>query len=144
MESGRYWVETTGPYSPAELRRPYQERGIWLVLGDGSEWLIPNESELPRDLILEDDGSIKFELQRRFAEFGTEVDRWRERTSREIEGDSAEVYSYRELLDFATRALRVNYRITPEIVNSLRLFSTSNVMRAVFATMGIEAKNRGA
>lgn len=142
LPAGRYWVQTDGDLSPVELRRPYQERGVWRTLGDGEQWLFPSAAELPRDLILEDDGSIRFELQRKFSDFGIEADRWKERCVKGADGDGGE-FSFVDMVRFAVDALRINYRLTPEIASAKRLFSTANIVPAVFAAVGIQS-NAGA
>lgn len=131
----RYRVDLTGPLDPSELKRPYQERGRSVELGDGKKWLVPSSAELPRDLILADDGSVKFELQRQFAAYGIEVEQWRDRLAKELRGDLAG-HSFADMLGFAIQALRINYRLTPEVCNQLRLFSTTNVIPTILAAIG--------
>lgn len=133
----RYWVgiETAQPPTPAELARPYQTPGCWVELGDGLKWLLPRPEELPRDLILADDGSPRFFVQRRFHAYWIETSRWRERLATETTFDGMELARY------ILQGLAVNYRITLELALLRNLFILAgpshpqSVTRAVFAIL---------
>lgn len=135
LERGRYWVGLWNDNlpQPKDLARTYQQPGVELELGDGHNWLIPRASELPRDIILLDDGSLKFEPQRQFHAFYVEADRWKNVLA---ESDEETMAEYQDLWQFALRALAVNYRMTPEVASALGLFSTTNVQRPMYAVVG--------
>lgn len=134
----RYWIgiETDQPPAPAELARPYQTPGCWVELGDGAKWLLPRPEELPRDLILADDGSPRFAVQRRYHAFWIETLRWRELLATETQFDGL------ALARLVLQGLAVNYRITLELAMLRNLFVLAgpshprSVTRAVFALLG--------
>lgn len=146
LPAGRYhvgiWNES--PPTQADMRRPYPHAGTEVALGDGAEWLIPEARELPHDAILADDGSLKFEIQRQFHAYGLECQRWAKvvRGIREDEPGSDEA-DFDELWKFALHALRLNYRITPEVVSHLRLFTTVNLPKPMLAAIGALQLARG-
>ncbi len=129
LEAGRYFVgfNDADPPRPSELMRPYPYRGHFCQLGRenqaGSQWLIPAASELPREMILADDGSWKYEIQRRHYRYSLDVEHWKTK----LGGADDSIISMDEVADFALAALRLNYRITKEVVSHLRLFTTKNV-----------------
>lgn len=122
-KAGRYWVgiQKGNPPIPANLVRAYPYRGENYTLGDGQSWIIPRAESLPRDIILQDDGSLKFETQRMFHAFSMQADAWR--TVR----DNKEPFKFTAGWHFVVSALRLNYRITPEVASALKLFNTENI-----------------
>lgn len=137
--AGRYHVGfwNASPPRPQELARRHQEHGDLLRLGDGQQWLIPVETELPRNIRLNPDGSLRFESNPRYAEYAQAVEKWKglvgSITGEEQDGNPV---SFDELWKFALQALSMNYRITPEVVDHLRLFTTDDVHRPMFAAIG--------
>jgi hypothetical protein len=125
LPAARYHVGlwTASPPTPAELKRPYGFKGSEHDLG-GQTWLVPHEPKLPHDFGLSDDGSWKFERQRRFHDFGLAVDALRDRLR--AAPDKLDVRLV-EIADLLLAALRLNYRLLPELVPALRLFDTENV-----------------
>ena len=134
LAAGRYWLGfwNDHPLTPADLKRPYQYRGHSMELGDGETWLIPEAHKLPHDMILQDDGSYRFELQRHFHDYGLDVQAAIERLS---ENDMQ--YSPVDAANLIARALRLNYRFTPEVQNELRLINTANIEHAYLASLGL-------
>lgn len=134
LAAGRYWIgfwKDSLP-TPDDLRRPYCHRGTELELGDGQAWTFPHPQKLPRDVILEDDGSHRYELQRRFHDYGLEVERWQAHFA-----GKDTTFFYRDAIDTVLNALRLNYRLTPEVQNALRLLNTDNLERAILAITGL-------
>lgn len=139
LPAGRYYVGcwNASPPTPRDLSRRYQERGDFLKLGDGHDWLVPVAADLPRDLLLQDDGSLKFELQRQFYDYGVAVDAWSRRVEHlNSESTDGNPVSFEETFRFALQALSINYRITPEVAAHLRLFSDRTVHRPLFVAIG--------
>lgn len=138
LPAGRYWIgfDKESPLGPETLKRVYQHRGRRLTLGDGREWLIPSARELPQDLILADDGSLRFEPQRRFHDFCLEVDRWETNVSQAYGDENAE-FDFLAVFQFVMQALRLNYRMLPEVSNHLRLVSKETVFSVLLAALGI-------
>ena len=132
LAKGRYhvgiWKES--PPTPVDLRRSYPYRGASTELGDGNSWVIPFAAKLPADAMLNDDGTWKFVLQQRFHTFWLEALEWARKAS------ESEKFFYSASVDFLTRALALNYRITPEVASRLRLFSDHLISDHVLITLG--------
>ncbi len=138
LKARRYWIgfwKDADP-TPDELARPYRYRGRSCELGDGNNWLFPEPNELPADMIRDDDGSWRFELQRRFHDYSIDCDQWLTKLST---SDDATQINYHHVADFIERSLRLNYRITSEVVNRLRLFNRDNVAAPMLAVCGATA-----
>lgn len=130
---GRYWVGIwkSSPPTPENLVRTYPYAGGTVSLGDETvtQWLVPAALELPQNLILMDDGSTRFEIQRRFHAFWMRAIDIAKRLSDGI--------PYSECRHFCVDALRINYRITPEVASSLRLFSNITVRQVINIVAGV-------
>lgn len=141
LGQARYWVGcwNDSPPSPTNLLRPYAHRGKKCTLGDGNAWEFPETRELPRDAILADDGTWKFELQRQYHDLHLESLEWLSRlASASSDGESARlVIGYGEIVEFLFRALRLNYRITREVASHLKLFSTANLKDPLWAVSNV-------
>ncbi len=135
LEAGRYWVGfwNDSPITPGDLQRPYAKRGPMLQLGDGNQWRIPEINELPKDMILADDGSWKFEVQRQYHDLWLESQEW---FSRIIDTET-DTYDFGEIGNFCARVLCQNYRLTPEVISHLRLFDTENIEKVLFASISL-------
>jgi hypothetical protein len=123
-----FWKDR--PPLPSELGRRYRNPGTSFRLDDGQEWLFPEARELPRTIMLEDDGSWKFEVHRQFHDFWLVVQQWsKDLAAAEVQGDKAETkFAYTKIFEFLCRALRINYRMLPEVASHLRMFNTQNVV----------------
>lgn len=132
LDPYRYWVGVwnDAPPTPGDLRRPYQERGVPFAMGDGNEWNLPKFRELPRDIILADDGTPRFEVQRRYHTLWHESLTWYSRFA--AAGDDF-TFKWSEGFAFVCRAMAINYRIVPELVSHLRLLSTDTLFLAMLA-----------
>lgn len=149
LAAGRYWVglwnadpqdafappNGLGPITPADLARPYPQAGTAVELGDGRSWILPAAKELDAVMKLADDGSWKFEVQRRFNAFYVEYVNWFRFFLDWKDGESS--LPYAGAADFVLKALQINYRLVPELVGPLELFSKSTVLKAMFAIMGV-------
>lgn len=134
-KAGRYYVGiwNHSPPTPDRLRRPYAKLGHFVTLGDGHQWLIPDAEQLADIMIKADDGSWRFEVQRQYHDYYIEARRWM--ATFHASDDSIKV-DYFEIADFVLRALQINYRITVEVVNHLRLFDKNAIGQAMFAVIG--------
>lgn len=134
LEAGRYWIGLWNEHTltPADIARPYPKPGRTVTLGDGQEWLLPIAKELPADLILQDDGSWRYEVQRQFHAFYLGYLRWLAIFGQAQDGDT---FEFADAAEFVLQALRINYRLLPEIASRLRLFTTENVSPALFAIL---------
>lgn len=134
LAAGRYWVGTwkDAPPTPVDLLRPYHHGGRSIELGDGNTWRFPEKADLPHDAIMADDGSYRFELQRKFHAFAIEAGDWLT-----LLGNESATFDYGKLVAFLVLALSLNYRLTPEVVSGLRLFNTNNLREPLFAVTGM-------
>jgi len=141
LPAARYHVGlwTADLPTPDQLRRPYPYRGSEHDLG-GRTWLLPREFDLPRDCVLADDGTWRFERQRRFADFGAAVEtirhRWLAEMRRGPDDPVDRPVRLVEVFDLLLAALRLNYRLLPELVNPLRLFDTESYAAPFEAVIG--------
>lgn len=145
MPAGRYWIGfwNDSPPTPEDLQRDYAYPGAKVRLGDERQWLLPRAYELPAEMIRADDGTWKYETQRKFHAFRLESLDWHRRLMDAEEGESIR---WAPVAEFVERALAINYRITPEVVNQLRLFTTSEagtVSTAFAALMEITRQTGG-
>lgn len=137
LPAGRYLVGMNGKPDPAALLKPYPWDGDLVELGDGKRWSIATPARLERQLIIQDDGSMRFEPIRTMGRYTFDVlyeqqcGQWEQR----LRGGMQDA-DFDELYRFAVRALRINYHLTPEVVNYLGLLTESNVARVMLAAVG--------
>ena len=140
IPAGRFYVGTytDQPPTKADLRRPMQVKGHRIALNDGVEWLLPSPAELPVDLVLGDDGRWQNEPKRMFQRFNLDAAEWLKFFAL-IPPDGAVEIDFQAAVNFVVSALRINYRITPEIVSALKLLSSDMVTPAIYAACGLLA-----
>ncbi|MCA9013700.1 MAG: hypothetical protein KDA77_00080 [Planctomycetaceae bacterium] len=137
LEAGRYWygIREDSLPTPNELQRPYRKLGKKILLDDGNEWLIPFARELPSNLQLADDGSLKFVVQRQYHDFFIEAESWSERLMKK--GGFASLDSLDEVALFVMQGIQLNYRLTKEVISDLRLFTKENLVESIMAICGL-------
>lgn len=142
LEAKRYWVGIWNDRKPTpkDLLRPYAKKGRSIEMNDGSFWIIPEAHELPCDMILADDGTWKFEVQRKYHDFWLESVDWRRKLMEMEEGNLS--ISYEESMQFAVRALKVNYMITDEVIGNLRIFGQDSILKSIYAIIGVLANEQ--
>lgn len=135
-----YWVGSwnESQSTPDELARTYQEPGTRITLGDGNQWLLPTIEKLPRDMILADDGTWRYEIQRRHHKLYLETLDWVRRFAPTQDGKSQVQVNMSELADFVVDTLRMNYRITREVASEMRLLSTQTLSAAFSSIAGFD------
>lgn len=133
LPGGRYWLGfwNDSPPTPGDLQRDYAWPGSAVTLGDGSDWMVPTPVDLPFDLKFRDDGSLAFVLQRQFHAYGVEVIQWRQKIANRTIVDA----TAKDLIEFAIRALSLNYRLTPEIVAAFDLLNTKAAKEVFFGAV---------
>lgn len=143
--SDGYWVGSWNgaPSTPEELARPYQDPGKFLKLGDGNQWLIPQVERLDRNLVLADDGTWRYEAQRRHHKLWLDSVMWAQRFLPTQDGKSSVDLNMTELSDFVIGVLRMNYRVTREVVSDLGLFSIKSMAEAFSAIVGFDVAVQG-
>lgn len=112
------------PPLPTHLERPYQYEGDRVSLGDGNRWLMPRGGMIPQELALADDGTWRFERQRKFHALYQRIDAIRDLVA--AEGAAAKI-GFHEATELVLQALRLNYRLCHEAANRLKLFNTESV-----------------
>lgn len=137
LEAKRYWVGIWNDKrpTPKDLKRPYAKPGRHVVLNDGHEWLIPTARELPNEMILADDGSFKFVVQRQFHDMYTESEKW---IAKLAKADEDSTFLWPDLCQFIVSAIKLNYMLTDEVIGELRIFSQENIFKALYAVCGVE------
>lgn len=130
----RYWVGiwNDAPPTESDLRRPGVMFGRDVALGNGEGWHVVTPSELPHDLMIDVDGSLKMEPKARYQDLCLEAYRWKAR----LRG-ADQVVQYIDMLRFGLRCLSINYRLPIEVSNKLRLIDTENIKNVIFAAMGM-------
>jgi hypothetical protein len=101
-----------------ELERAKPLRCLSVVLGDGNPWWFVAERALPRDLIINLHGQAELHPQRKYVELCELTDHWRELVQRVNPS-----YTVGEVLDYVRLSININYRLTVEVQNYLRLWS---------------------
>jgi len=111
---GAYWVgwKTDAPPTPDDLQRQFPYRCLRVQLGDGRDWWIPAERELPFDLRLGPGRQWHMVPMAIFDEFCHCCREMRELLS--LAPDARRDIFITELTEFARMGLAVNYRLCPE------------------------------
>ena len=145
--AGRYHIGFAKGQNPTpmDLARPYQFPGVWRSLGDGHRWLIPIPKQIPPAMVYQADGTIGFQPLRQMhghfirATYVDQVHAWEKLL---LSADGFTQINVDELMSFAMEALKVNYFITPEVINRLQLLTTQLAKEIMFAAVGaITAKD---
>jgi hypothetical protein len=136
-----YWVGVWKDKLPTEeqLRRNYMQKGQWIEL-KGGKWKLPTPATIDKDLALNDDGTWKYvpirelswyseECEKRYADF--QIDEADGKMSMRV------AYNPLETINLIIRALRINYRITPEVVHMMRLITERNISEAYGMMFGL-------
>jgi hypothetical protein len=131
------------PPKEAELRREKTQGGKFIRFGedgDQSSWKIAAHGQIDQRIHFEDDESVRFTPIRKYAWFVDECQKILEETMT-IEGDSVSYkYSMADAAALVLKSLRINYRITPEVVNHLNLLTIKNISDAYQAILGLNFK----
>lgn len=137
--AGRYWVGVWNDSPPTEsdLRRPYRYGGKEVSIA-GQRWLVPLPKQLPADAKLADDGSWRFVLQRRFHDYVLRCEDWVDRCA----GDGSRV-SLADMIVLSVEALGLNYRLPPELVSHLGLFTQESAALTFGTACGLDVTIAG-
>lgn len=138
-----YWVGVWKDNYPteAQLRRAYMQPGIWIPgFCKDETWKLPTPESLNPQMALDDDGSWKYVPMREYAWYTEEIQR-RRAEMEEVEEDGKVFYRYtvNPLLDIALliRALRINYRMLPEVAHMCAMFTRDDVNAAYTKMLGL-------
>lgn len=138
LPADRYWVgfQLHANPVPAELawNQPKFE-GSRVRLGDGNEWEVPAAGMLPQSFVMRRDGKVASEVLPQFKSyFDRSVEWFSECVQWDFSGavkPEVDVSTW----NYMTDALRLNYRITIEVVNHCRLFNSQNICHVLCATV---------
>ena len=132
----RYWIgfEKTSSPTPAHLERDRSYTGATIVLGDGQQWKIPRAESIPHQMIRTDDGETEFVSDPKLRRFYQDFAEWRAFFSQVQPGGKA---SYVALRDFVESALLINYRLTPEVADYLKLWTSGDQGSVLSAALSI-------
>ncbi len=108
---------------PGELERRSPLYGKPFDLGDGHQWAFPSPLELPADIQHNRAGKPLYLQKPEFHAFTRLADDIVER----IERQETETITDGDIVACLIEALAINYRLTIEVADALRLFSTSNI-----------------
>jgi hypothetical protein len=137
--SGAYWVGVWNDSPPSEkdLRRPEGRKGAWITMADGSRWQFPSPDKLERFPEIKD-GKLTWVVDEQFAWFVQEIDKRRAMLTVDSETPGKAFVSWDLVEDFGfiARALRLNYRIVPEVVINRRLISETTLKSLTTGILG--------
>lgn len=146
----RYWVGFVKGLlpTPQDLAKPMllegddDSRGT--LLGDGHKWIIPAAGMLPKRSRYTSKG-WSWEVIKQFEAYWNESCRWYlELATKELSEDRKTTVSA-DCCEYLTRALALNYMVTPEVVSHLGLFNTLTIGPALKATIhGIAVREEAA
>jgi len=131
------------PPTEQELRREKTQGGKFIKFGDdgGTLWKVAAHGQIDARIHFEDDESVRFTPIRKYAWFVDECQKVLEDTMT-IDGDSVSYkYSVTEAAALVLKSLRINYRLTPEVVNHLNLLTVRNISEAYQAILGLNFKS---
>lgn len=136
---GAYWVGIWKDSRPTEqdMRRPEGRKGVWITMSDGTKWQIPSPGTLERFPEIKG-GKLQWVVDEQFAWFIQEIDRRKAMLTVDTTtpGKAFVSWNLEEDFGFIVRALRLNYRIVPEVVVQLRLISESTLRNLTTGLLG--------
>lgn len=139
LPARRYFIglDQTDPPRPHELLKPEPCPGSPVKLGDENTWVIPHAKQLPFDIIRNPQtGEVTNQPRPRFYAFWHKCLVWQRLV--EAVGDTESAVDDVDQAEFLEEALRLNYRVTPELISNIRLFSTGplgSIRRATAACL---------
>lgn len=142
--SGSYWLGffNDSPPSEEDLRRPDHRGGEFVKLGNDERWSICSPSRIDRFPLLNSDGTITWAVDEAFNWLVAEIDKRRAEalSTMDDEGSVTLTFSFEHDWRFLCSVLQINYRITPEVVSHLRLFSQQSIKQMISELMGMPLK----
>lgn len=141
--NSRYWIGIwkESPPTESELRRAYTQEGPRIQFGE-TKWKMPTPTTVDARAVYADDGSMRWEVIRKFSWVCDEAKAMTERYLQEFgirsmvfESDPA------EQVEWLLKLLRINYRLTPEVAAYLDLWvGKTHIMDTVLSTLGLNRK----
>tara|TARA_Y100000034_G_scaffold135318_1_gene206776 strand:- start:203 stop:985 length:783 start_codon:yes stop_codon:yes gene_type:complete len=151
LKKGDFWIgmEPDNPVTPDDLRRPNQQLGYEIELGDGNTWTIPRVTALPTTLGIDlDSGKIKGSTTKPFADFSERT--WAYASTifdqlgmlHKLQQQKPDLavkqnveFALEDTFKHACDALAINYRLHWQIINALPvpLFTEANTVQCLLA-----------
>lgn len=125
LPAERYFLglDDLRPPTPMDVLKPQPFEGSPVRLGDGQMWVIPHAGKLPFDLIREQKtGAFQFQPRPQFYGFWTRCLEMQQQL--DAAQSPADLPGEIQQAEFVEEALRLNYRLTPELIAYLRLLSS--------------------
>ncbi len=137
IEPGKYSVGFgPRPISPQELAHSRTFAGTAVRLGDGNEWTIPAAGQLPQTLRIGPDRTVSRTVRAEFKTYFDDSAKWFTDLMSPDRNLSISVQEFDVgVFEYLARALGLNYRITPEVINELTLFGTDNLFSCLRASI---------
>lgn len=143
-ESGAYWIGffKDSPPTEEDLRKPDHRSGAFVKLGNGDRWSIVSPNSLDRFPLLNADGTLTWVVDESFNWLVTDIQKRRAEALTTVTEDGIVTLSFNLEKDwhFLCSVLAINYRITPEVVSTLRLFSQQSVKEMIATLMDMPLK----
>jgi len=140
-DSGAYWVGIWNDSAPTEedLRKPNCRRGSFIKLGNGERWSVVVPESIDRFPLLNADGTLTWVADESFNWLVTSIDKRRADALATVDEDGLVDIKFNFVDDwqFLVSVLQINYRITPEVVSHMRLFSQQAIKELISALMGM-------
>ncbi len=132
-----YWIGfwKDSPPTPEQLGKDTRQAGYLVELRDGNNWSVPAAHDLPRDVRFHAAGRITEVVKPEHAEFWEESQHW---VQHFLLMDESVIAGYQiepRMAMHVYRALRINYRVTPEVLNYLTLLDGPAVITCCRATI---------
>lgn len=139
----RYWVGTwkTSPPTESELRRSYTQAGPLTKLGDQA-WKLPTPDTVDARAVYADDGSMRWEVIRKFSWVCDEADQLRKQYLDEFGmRDMLFRVDPSQQIGWLLQLLQINYRMLPEVAVALDLWvGKDHIIDTVLNTLGLHRK----
>lgn len=132
LPADRYWIhlDPLRLPQPFELVKPRPCDGERITLA-GETWCLPVPPRLPRQMVIGASGRFEPRIDPALAWAVAEGQRWRELAQQQ---DTS--HDLRDAATTVYRLLCLNYRLTPEVVNALGLFTSATVEECLIAIIG--------
>jgi len=118
---GKFWLGKLANEKPKPewFARADVQLGADVTFADGQEWHVPIARQLPQLLGLDDAGNLTKKLLPQYQRFWDEAFK----TLKWFESNESRVmhYDQREMFDFVSLALSINYRLNPDVASWLGL-----------------------
>lgn len=136
---GAYWVGIwkQSPPTETDLRRPEGRNGAWITMADGSRWRFPSPATLERFPEIKD-GKLTWVVDEHFAWFVSEIEKRKAMLTVDSEtpGKAFVTWNLEDDFAFIVRALRLNYRLVPEVVIHQKLINESTLKALTTGILG--------